>query len=99
MHSPSSIRMKTESDPLDIGRSPSSSDTASPYTYSNYDGKYWCSFNCYKAADELSQLIIPIASVRSGEQRPLIKLNDSFVSLSELGDHLPQVSPTVRFYA
>ena len=39
MHSPSSIRMKPEPDPLDhIGGSPSSSDTASPYTYSNYDG-------------------------------------------------------------
>ena len=38
MHSPSSIRMKPEPDPLDVGGSPSSSDTASPYTYSNYDG-------------------------------------------------------------
>ena len=41
MHSPSSIRMKPEPvvDPLDhIGGSPSSSDTASPYNYSNYDG-------------------------------------------------------------
>ena len=39
MHSPGSIRMKSEPDTiLDVGGSPSSSDTASPYTYSNYDG-------------------------------------------------------------
>ena len=39
MHSPGTIRMKTEPDPiLDVGGSPASSDTASPYTFGNYDG-------------------------------------------------------------
>ena len=41
MHSPSSIHMKPDPDAvLDVGGSPSSSDTASPYTYANYDGMF-----------------------------------------------------------
>ena len=39
-HSPGTIRMKPDPDPiLDVGGSPASSDTASPYTtYPNYEG-------------------------------------------------------------